>query len=191
MLPSATSLLPILLLSLSLFPSTTAQGFNNFQQTSSTTTSTSKSSTHTSTSTTASATSTGAYGTCVDTCLTTYPPVNHCKGTETDKALEVCKCQSYTPSNDPLINCVLNCPSEQQYAFADSLPKLCAQTLFLGLNLTDTPKANAVNTAASATFNAAEATGSSTASGNHGVRFGAKAGVAGLGTLALGVAIFL
>ncbi|KIW91668.1 uncharacterized protein Z519_07636 [Cladophialophora bantiana CBS 173.52] len=129
------------------------------------------------------------FGQCVDNCISTYPIVNHCNGTETGSALDQCKCESYSPSNDPLINCVLNCPSDQQLAFADSLPKLCAQTLFLGLDLSDQPKPSAENTAASATVDAAQATG--TTSGNGAVSFGADANMLAYLALTLGVAVLL
>ena len=186
---SSSNMVSFLLL-VSLLPSVLAQGFpgfNNFNTPtpSSSTTSASKTSTLTS----ATATSTGVYGQCVDSCITQDPIVNHCNGTETGSALDHCKCRSYTPSNDPLINCVNGCPSDQQYNFADTLPKLCAQTLFLGLNLTDTPKPNAVNSAASATFDAAGAT--ATASGNAGVTIGTGANVLGLLGVSLGIAVLL
>ncbi|KIY00727.1 uncharacterized protein Z520_03392 [Fonsecaea multimorphosa CBS 102226] len=130
------------------------------------------------------------FGSCVNNCISTYPIVNHCNGTETGSALDQCKCESYSPSNDPLINCILGCPSDQQLAFADSLPKLCAQTLFLGLDLSDQPKPSAENSAASATVDAAKATGSTT-SGNGAAGFGAGVNMLGYLALTLGVAVLL
>ncbi|KIW81239.1 hypothetical protein Z517_04264 [Fonsecaea pedrosoi CBS 271.37] len=112
------------------------------------------------------------FGQCADNCVSTYPTVNHCNGTETGSALDECKCESYSPSDDPLIGCVLGCPGDQQLAFAESLPKLCAQTLFLGLDLSDQPKPSAVNTAASATIDTANATATATTSSNGAIRFG-------------------
>ncbi|EXJ68888.1 uncharacterized protein A1O5_07820 [Cladophialophora psammophila CBS 110553] len=129
------------------------------------------------------------FGQCVDNCIGTYPIINHCNGTETGSALDQCKCESYAPSNDPLINCVLTCPSDQQLAFADSLPKLCAQTLFLGLDLSDQPKPSAENTAASATVGAAKATG--TTSGNGAASFGAGANMLAYLAWTLAVAVLL
>ncbi|KAJ9609481.1 hypothetical protein H2200_005808 [Cladophialophora chaetospira] len=188
-------MLSFLLLVVSLLPSVLAQGFpgfNNFQTataSSTTSASTKSTSTRTSTSTSATATSTGVYGQCVDACITQDPIVNHCNGTETGSALDQCKCRSYTPSNDPLISCINDCPQEQQYNFANTLPKLCAQTLFLGLNLTDTPKPNAINSAASATFGVAGAT--ATASGNSGATVGTGANILGLFGVSLGIAALL
>ncbi len=187
MLPPSTFLFCLLLFSSFLLPSVHAQAFNNFQQTTPSTTSSSTSTSRTSTS--ATATSTGIFGQCADTCVTQHPTINYCNGTETGTALDQCKCQSYSPSNDPLVNCVLGCPSDQQYSFANALPKLCAQTLFLGLDLTDQPKPSAVNSAASATFDAAQAT--TTASGNAGVTIGAGANVLGLLGVTLGIAAFM
>ncbi|KIW66927.1 hypothetical protein PV04_06209 [Phialophora macrospora] len=191
MLPVVTSL-PFLLFLSSLIPSIRAQGFNNNNPQRPSSTSTTSTSARTSTSTSTTPTSTSIYGTCVDACITADPIVNHCDGTETGSALDQCKCRSYTPSNDPLINCILSCPTDQQYNFADTLPKLCAQTLFLGLNLTETPKPYAENTVASATFGAAQAqnTGTGANSGNaavtlHGVN------VLGLLGATLGIAVFL
>ncbi|ETI22604.1 hypothetical protein G647_06680 [Cladophialophora carrionii CBS 160.54] len=198
---SLVSSLPILLLFSSLIASIQAQGFNNPQRTSSTTstststsTSTTTRSTTTRTSSSATPTSTSVYGQCVDACITVNPIVNHCDGTETGSALDQCKCKSYTPSNDPLIGCVQSCPSDEQYNFARSLPSLCAQTLFLGLDLTDAPKPNAVNTVASATLATAQAqntgTATATASGNGA---GTLRGMSVLGLLAVtvGVVVFL
>ncbi|OQU95271.1 hypothetical protein CLAIMM_01503 [Cladophialophora immunda] len=136
-----------------------------------------------------SAQSSTQFGQCADNCVSTYPIVNHCNGTETGTALDECKCESYSPSNDPLINCVLGCPSDQQLAFADSLPKLCAQTLFLGLDLSDQPKPSAENSAASATVDAAKATG--TTSGNSAASFAAGANMLGYLALTLGIAVLL
>ncbi|OAP60103.1 hypothetical protein AYL99_05105 [Fonsecaea erecta] len=130
-----------------------------------------------------------SFGQCVDNCISTYPTVNHCNGTETGAALDQCQCASYSPSNDPLIDCVLGCPTDQQLAFADSLPKLCAQTLFLGLDLSDQPKPSAENTAASATVDAAKAT--LTTSGNGAASYGASVNVLGYLALVLGVAVLL
>ena len=183
----STFLLSLLLFSSSLLSSVHAQGFNNIQQTSSSTTSTSISSTRTSTSSTA--TSTGVHGQCADNCKAQHPTLNHCNDTETGTALDQCKCQSYKPSDDPLVNCVLGCPSDEQYNFAEALPKLCAQTLFLGLDLTDQTKPSAVNSAPSATLGAAQST--ATASGNAGVKIGAGANVLSLLSLTLGIAVFL
>ena len=82
----------------------------------------------------------------------------------------------------------MGCPSDQQYAFADSLPTLCAQTLFLGLNLTDQAKPDAIYTASSATLATAAATGSPNGNGAKGLVAGANT----LGLIAfLGVAVML
>ncbi|EXJ58420.1 hypothetical protein A1O7_05845 [Cladophialophora yegresii CBS 114405] len=186
--------LPFLALLSSLIATIQAQGLNNPQRTSSTTST--STTTRTSSSSPAAPTSTSLHGQCVDACIVANPIVNHCDGTETGSALDQCKCKSYTPSNDPLIGCIQSCPSDEQYSFAESLPSLCAQTLFLGLDLTDAPKPSAVNTAASATLGTAQAensgtaSGTGTASGNGAVTLCGMS-VLGLLGVTLGVALFL
>lgn len=185
MLSPTSYILPILLATSTLLSTTTAQFNGNFGQTTTSSTSTRTSSTsRTATSTTAAATATS---TCLANCETTYPIVNHCNGTETGSALDQCKCRSYTPLNDPLISCILGCPSDQQYSFANSIPKLCAQTLFLGLNLSTTAKPYAINSAPAATVQNAQAT----PTGNDAAARALGSSALGLGTLALGVVIFL
>lgn len=133
------------------------------------------------------------FGECVNSCLTTFPIVSHCNGTETGAALDECTCASFTPTNDPLIGCVQTCPSDQQLQYAQSLPELCAQTLFLGLPLSDDSKPTAVNTAASASTGlpSSSASASASGSGNGAVALCAGANVFGYLALVLGGAAML
>lgn len=137
--------------------------------------------------------------------MTTNPVVSKCKGTETGTALDQCTCNSYTPTDDPTIGCIYSCPSDQQLQFAQSLPSLCAQTLFLGLNLTDQPKPTAENTVASASRDVpstpsptagagatAGAASSTSGNGNGAGRVQAMVGTSGFVVVcALGMAVLL
>ncbi|KIX02404.1 uncharacterized protein Z518_08345 [Rhinocladiella mackenziei CBS 650.93] len=140
------------------------------------------------------------YGECVSSCLSTNPIASACDGTETGEALDQCTCASFSPSGDPLISCVQQCPEDQQLAYAESLPSLCNQVLFPNLDLGSSPDPTAVNTAAPASTGLGESSSSSatttvngaaathSAAGDNGaVALGASAGGLGYLAYALGV----
>ena len=122
------------------------------------------------------------YGACVTSCFSTDPISSTCTGDETGQALDQCTCNSFSPSGDPLITCIQQCPEDQQLQYAQGLPDLCNQVLFPNLDLSSAPSPTAENTAANASgpseTAAATQTGSAasaTASPDGAAAFGAGA----------------
>lgn len=67
--------------------------------------------------------------------MTENPTLSMCDGNETGQALDDCTCASITPTT-PMIECIKQCSTTDQSAYAASLPSECRGTLFPGVSVT-------------------------------------------------------
>lgn len=67
---------------------------------------------------------------CIQSCITNDPVSDQCNGDETGDALDRCTCASFDGSS--LIDCVKDCPKDQQSEYASVLPDSCRSELLPG-----------------------------------------------------------
>ncbi|RVX66690.1 hypothetical protein B0A52_09503 [Exophiala mesophila] len=117
-------------------------------------------------------------GPCVQACP---PKSSACDGDETGTALDQCTCASFSLTNDFVIDCVKECPEDEQIVYANKLPALCNAVLFPDLDLSASP-----------TLSSSASTGSGAASAGETGNIAAQL-VPGAGYLvyAAGVAVLL
>lgn len=103
------------------------------------------------------------YSPCVETCLTSHPILSSCDGDEEGQALADCICGSFIGGNqDPLIKCIKECPTADQWEYSSNLPDECRGKLFPGVKVSSTTATSVQGALASSGTTSPSRTSSST-----------------------------